>query len=129
MVTVVRASSGQLKTVLALVERLLAELSTEPDEFNGLDVTTVGPQLLDASNQFVAFLAIDTAGEPVGVATLTEAVAAYAGGRYGIISELYVEPNRRSQGVGRQLLDAIRREAQSRGWHRVDVAAPPDERW
>ena len=58
-----------------------------------------------------------------------EPVAAYAGGRYGLISELYVDPGYRNAGVGRQLLAAVHAEGVSRGWHRLDVAAPPDPRW
>ena len=52
----------------------------------------VRPALEAAGDRFAAFLAQTPAGDVVGVATLTEAIAAYAQGRYGIISELYVAP-------------------------------------
>jgi GNAT superfamily N-acetyltransferase len=118
-----------LDTVLTLVERLLTELSGDPGHHASIDRNAVRPQLLEAPDRFSAFLAVDEQGTPVGVVTVTEAIAAYAGGRYGIISELYVEPTHRSAGVGRQLLGAVLSEARARGWARVDVTAPPGSRW
>ncbi len=47
-------------------------------------------QLLEEDNQFSALLAFDMERRPVGVMTLTEAVAIYAEGRLGIIMELYL---------------------------------------
>jgi GNAT superfamily N-acetyltransferase len=129
VVRVVRARPDQLDTVLSLVDRLLAELADDPTSLQRLDRDHIGSQLLHAGDRFAAFLAFDATETPVGVATLTEGVAAYAGGRYGIISEFYVAPRSRGLGIGRQLLETIRAEARRRGWHRVDVAAPPGERW
>jgi GNAT superfamily N-acetyltransferase len=129
MLRIIRASPGQLDTVLTLVERLLTELSGNSGEHASIDRDLVRPQLLEAPDRFLAFLAVDERDTPLGVVTLTEAIAAYAGGKYGIISELYVDPTHRSAGIGRQLLGAVLSQARSKGWARVDVAAPPDSRW
>jgi len=118
-----------LDIVLKLVGRLLAELADTQTVVEAVDPAAITPQLLAASDRFAAFLALNDEDTPTGVVTLTEAVAVYAGGRYGIISELYVEPAYRSAGLGQALLKAVHAEARSRGWRRVDVAAPPDSRW
>ena len=129
MITVARATPEQLPVVLRLVQRLLMELSDDPAEFDGWDPAKVRPALEAAGDRFAALLAQTPEGQIVGVVTLTEAVAAYAHGRYGIISELYVLPSYRSHGVGQSLLDAVKDYGRGRGWRRVDVTAPPEARW
>jgi GNAT superfamily N-acetyltransferase len=128
-ITVVRATPEQLPVVLRFVQRLLMELSDDPAEFDDWDPVKVRPALEAAADRFIALLAQTPEGQVVGVATLTEAVAAYAHGRYGIISELYVVPSHRSHGVGQQLIDAVKDYGRERGWRRVDVTAPPEARW
>ena len=60
-----------------------------------------------------------------GLLTLAECRALYAEGRFGIIPELYVRPDRRSQGVGQELMTAAKRMACSKGWARLEVTTPP----
>ena len=126
MVIVQRTGAEQLDAVLDLVDRLLYELSG--DALSAFTRQDVQGQLIGAKDQFIAFLATDD-GVPVGVLTLSEAVAAYAGGRYGIISEVYVAPTHRGTGIGHRLIDAAIGEARTRGWRRLDVSAPPDAQW
>ncbi|HTX60128.1 MAG TPA: GNAT family N-acetyltransferase [Verrucomicrobiae bacterium] len=64
-------------------------------------------------------------GEPLGIATLTEAFAIYARGRFAILSELYVAPAARSRGVGAALLDAVKALGRRRGWTRIELTASP----
>lgn len=61
----------------------------------------------------------------VGFVALSECRALYAEGRFGIIPELYVCPDRRSQGVGRQLVAEAKRVACSKDWARLEVTTPP----
>nr|WP_277620379.1 GNAT family N-acetyltransferase [Kordiimonas lacus] len=67
--------------------------------------------------------------KPVGVMVLNECAAIYAGGRFAEISELYVLPEMRSQGVAPQLLKAAVAEAANRDWKRIEVGAPPQPAW
>jgi len=131
-VRVVRAASSDLPEVLGLVERLLAELADETDEFAGLDRARTLSDLERErqANGFVALLARDEGGGAgIGVLTLTETFAVYAGGRYGVIDELYVDPAHRSAGIGRLLLEEALAVARERGWRRLDVTAPAGAAW
>jgi len=129
MIRIVRATELDFETVLALVDQLYRELSEGADNPESLDRDRVIPQLRAAGDQFAAFLALDGGDGALGVVTLAEAFAIYAGGRYGIIQELYVHPSHRSRGVGALLLDSVIAEARRRGWIRVDVAAQHEARW
>ena len=60
-----------------------------------------------------------------GFVALSECRALYAEGRFGIIPELYVRPDRRSQGVGGKLVTEAKRVARSNGWVRLEVTTPP----
>ena len=126
---VVQATPAHRATVLELVGKLLRELEDSPDEFAGLESTRVLRDLEAAGDRFTAFLALSDADEPVGVATLFEAFAIYAGGSYGVIDEMYVDPAWRGSGVGSRLLEAVREHGRDRGWVRIDVTAPPEKRW
>lgn len=65
------------------------------------------------------------AGEVLGFAALYEGYALYAEGAFGTISELFVRPAYRSQGVGAALVEAVKRCAISRRWTRLEVTTPP----
>jgi GNAT superfamily N-acetyltransferase len=67
--------------------------------------------------------------EPLVFATLAESFAVFAGGRYGIINELWVHQGSRSAGVGAEMIDHLAEFGRRRGWKRIDVSAPQDPKW
>lgn len=81
-------------------------------------------KLLPADDTFAAFLAQAPTGESVGLLTVSQCVAVYAGGRFGEINEFYVRPSARKLGLGRALIGAARSEALRRGWPFLEVGAP-----
>ena len=129
MIRIVRGGPEDRNTVLEMVQRLLGELEDSPEEFQGIERGRILRDLEGTGERLMAFLALSASGEAVGVATLFEAFAIYAGGNYGIIDEMYVVPEHRSRGVGRQLLQAVTDEGRRRGWLRIDVTAPPEKKW
>ena len=129
MIRIVPAGPGDWPAVLALVEKLLRELEDSPEEFQGIERGRILRDLERTAERFTAFLAVSPSGEAVGVVTLCEAFAIYAGGNYGIIDEMYVAPEHRCLGVGRRLLEAVAEEGRRRGWIRIDVTAPPEKKW
>lgn len=82
---------------------------------------------IDGDDRHSTLLAVDEDDDAVGVVTVTESLALYAGGRIGVINELYVVPPFRSEGVGKILLDAVKALADERGWARLEVTTPGDD--
>lgn len=82
---------------------------------------------MDEDAAHSTLLALNDDGDAVGVLTIVESLALYAGGRIGVINELYVVPPYRSEGVGKMLLDAAKDLASERGWQRLEVTTPGEQ--
>jgi GNAT superfamily N-acetyltransferase len=67
--------------------------------------------------------------EIVGFITLVETNAIYAGGKYGVINELYVRPKFRSEGIGKQLLSYAEQIRIESGWSRLELSTPEESKW
>lgn len=117
-------------TVAALIHRLLSELGDGGRIAAVEDYAEVCRKLLASDDDiFTAFLAYDSAEQPVGVVALSECAAVYARGRFGEITEFYVAPEQRSAGVGQRLLERAMAHGRARGWSRLEVGAPDVPRW
>ena len=125
-VLVKKAAQGDAAVVAEFVCALLQELSgSESIDRSAVFATA---KLLMMREQITAFVATQD-GTPVGVITLHECAAIYAGGVFGEISELYVTPACRSQGVAAALLAAAHDEGVAQGWERLEVGAPTQPQW
>lgn len=82
---------------------------------------------MDASDHHSTLLAFNEDDEAVGVITLVESMSLSAGGHYGVINELYVVPEYRSEGVGKMLIDFAKEIGEQREWTRLEVTTPGDE--
>lgn len=123
----VRLAQGEdAATVASLVHSLLDELSGGKAP-GAKEVAERAATVLSGTG-VVAVIAC-SGDEPIGVMTLYECAAIYAGGKFGVISELYVRPEMRSKGVAEQLLDHAQQEALARGWKRIEVGAPRQPDW
>ncbi|GAB4495399.1 MAG: GNAT family N-acetyltransferase [Saprospiraceae bacterium] len=111
----------------AIVAELLANL------FEEVGHTPTAPEIakifgeIDEDASHSTLLAFNEEDEAVGILTLVESLALYAGGRIGVINELYVVPPYRSEGVGKILLDAAKELAEGRGWMRLEVTTPGEQ--
>lgn len=115
--------------VFDFVLRLLAELGDEGDDLGTLQTDQVLAHWQQDADRIFTFAAHDEANRLFGLLTLVESFAIYANGNHGIINEMYVDPQKRSGGVGKLLLDAARDFGRLRGWSRIDVTAPESARW
>jgi len=129
MITIEQVGMDQAEVVFEFVDRLLRELREEQEAYDGLDTARLRRHWASGDDRFTAFTAQEENGDVVGVLTLAECFAIYAGGRYGVINELYVAEMHRSQKVGEKLVQAAREYATGKGWQRIDVTAPAGEKW
>lgn len=123
-----QANLEDTHAIASMIGKLLDEIMQSIDHqvFDFSEEGTV--QLLKSlleNGRYVVFVAHDSDARLVGVITLVESCALYAGGFIGTIPEFYVDPGWRSQGVGTALVEAARSYAQLRGWKRLEVATPP----
>ncbi|WP_193369415.1 GNAT family N-acetyltransferase [Pelagibius marinus] len=109
-----------------LVHNLLKELADgQGPSLN--DLTATAKELM-ASGVVTGLIAFKDQ-EPVGVLCLNECAAIYARGRFGEITELYVTPEYRSQGIALRLIEAAKKVGEARGWSRLEVGAPDQPAW
>jgi GNAT superfamily N-acetyltransferase len=125
-VEIIEATNVHAPLVASQVMALLLELDAEID-INQSVLSEIAKSLIEDRKIF-AFLAIDE-GESIGVITLHECAAIYAGGLFGEISELYVMPKHRSQNVGQLLIGSAVEKAKELGWKRLEVGSPPEDEW
>lgn len=66
---------------------------------------------------------------PVGLITIAPCFAIYNGGDFGVITELYVRPDKRSTGLGSLLLEKAYEFAKLNKWTKLEVGAPDKTMW
>ena len=111
------------KLVGDLLAEIVAAIKTAAFGFSLAETEARARAWLEDGN-YTVLLARDGEGA-AGFIALAECRALYAEGRFGIIPELYVSPDRRSQGVGGALVNEAKRVARSNGWARLEVTTPP----
>lgn len=68
-------------------------------------------------------------GVAIGVLMLSEGCALYARGLYGVITELYITPDKRSGGRAKMLIECAEQLAKERHWSMLEVGAPSQPLW
>jgi GNAT superfamily N-acetyltransferase len=121
-----RADKSDAPVVVRLVDALLVELSGSPSRYE--ERLATAQRLLADRVSIFGFLAIEEQ-HPVGVIMISESASIYAGGAFGVITELYVLPEKRSAGAAKLLLDATVSLGRERSWSRVEVGAPHQPTW
>ena len=122
MIQLIVADDSHTDVVATMLSTLFEEVGHTPD----YDAIAAIFNEIDADDRHSTLLAMDE-DEVVGIVTLSESISLYAGGHIGVINELYVVPEYRSEGVGKILLDAAKNLGEERGWVRLEVTTPGDE--
>jgi len=108
-----RVSERNLGEVLALVRAYCA--------FNGVDrsddelIAVSRALIADPVREGVQFVARDDAGLLAGFATLLWSWATWAGGRVGVLADLYVAPHARRIGIAQALLEGCLEDCRAHG--------------
>jgi GNAT superfamily N-acetyltransferase len=127
-IVVHRAGLGEAERVGQLAHDLLVELYPD-SEFERSFFIDAAEKLLGESEGVWAFLATADGARDVGLVTLNECAAIYAGGCFGEIPELYVVPDYRSKSVGALLIETAVSFGRKRGWPNIEVGAPSRPTW
>ena len=127
-IVVHQAGRNEAQRVGRLAYDLLGELYPDT-ELERSFFTDTAEGLLGRDEGVWAFLATEKEGRDVGLVTLNECAAIYAGGRFGEISEMYVVPDYRSKNVGALLIEAVVSFGRRRGWPNIEVGAPSRPAW
>ena len=122
MISMLIADASHTSVVALLLSQLFEEVEHDMDFEEIAEMFAE----LDADDHHSTLLAQNEAEEIVGLITLVESLSLSAKGRYGVISELYVVPEYRSEGVGKMLLDFAKMISKERGWTRIEVTTPGD---
>lgn len=122
-----RATDSDAHIVEGLVLALLNELSgAEPSGYSVDELSEAATTLL-RTKALRAVLA-EHDGRAVGVLVLNGCASLYAG-RFGEVTEMYVEPNFRSFRVGEALLGEAAQIAREHSWSRLEVGTPEQPEW
>lgn len=119
-----------------LVSELICELLKDFNDRSGSNfvidsskIETTCKELLPREN-FAGFIAINNkTNEAQGLITISQASAIYNGGDFGVITELYVDRNTRSNGIGKLLIEFALEFARTKNWSKIEVGAPNKEQW
>ena len=113
------AGPGDAGVLLGLI-RALAEYERMLDEVVA-DEQDIGRALAGEAPAVRALIA-EAAGEPVGFALYFFNFSTFLGRQGLYLEDLFVLPERRGEGIGRRLMEALAREARAMGAKRMDWA-------
>ena len=125
---IIKAEKKHSKEIIRLVTDLISELGGKRfviDEVEAIEFI----QRSSDNGKYFAFLALDYSQNALGIITVGESGAVYAGGEFGVIHEFYIAPEMRSIGLGNQLIEKVKKTAIDKGWKRLEVGAPPYPEW
>jgi len=123
-----RADLRDASLVARLVDALLIELSGSSSRTRYEERLAIAERLLVGGDRIIGFLVVEEE-HPLGVIMISESASIYAGGAFGVITELYVIPEKRSAGVAKLLIDATTALGRERSWSRMEVGAPHQPAW
>ena len=122
-----QAAANDAPAVTELVIKLLTELRGVPFEGDRAKMTTSAADLIESGRCISYLMEVDR--KIIGLLNISVAYAVRVSGEYGILEELYIEPQHRSRGLGREFIEQAKKLARERNWPRLEVGAPSLERF
>ncbi len=119
-----RGTEDDAEVLARLLKRFNAEYEEEPID---LELTDERVRDLIDTGEGVFFLAGDGDEEPEGFAYLQFNPSLYSRTRDAYLGELYVVPDRRGDGLGRAMLDAVLEEARARDAIHISLGTSVDD--
>ncbi|WP_431800116.1 N-acetyltransferase family protein [Halobacillus andaensis] len=126
-VSIRKANLKDVDLVAEMAAGLLSELSERTVCKN--ELLDVCEGLFNIQNHlYTVFLAFREE-ECIGMISVHEVTSLYARGSMGVIQELYVRPEVRSDGLGDKLIQSVKEQGAKCGWKIIEVGAPNPEKW
>ena len=126
-VQIEKIKQHEFEIAIQLLKKLYSELGEEKESVKFLNKKLL--KRITDSGITEIFLAKTLNFEVVGIMTITESQAIYAGGKYGHLDEMYVKPDFRSKKIGSMMIEVVKEIGKEKKWNRIDVTAPTEERW
>ena len=123
-----RANGSDAKVTVSLIKALLDELDGKAVEWD-LDEAEILCKELIKAGDYIVFHVQNSDGETVGIITIAETESVYAGGKIGLIQELYIKPAMRCKKLGKLLIEKAVEYARGKKWNRLEVGAPAYPEW
>jgi GNAT superfamily N-acetyltransferase len=129
-ISIIRCDHNQVETISDLIISLLKEFN----ERSGGNFIVDRNFIIDTTNKLIdrdtfgCYVAFENEN-PIGLITISHSFAIYNGGDFGVITELYVDKEKRSQGIGKLLLGKAYEFAKQHNWTKLEVGAPNKSQW
>lgn len=127
-IVITQAGPDDAEAIAPLVGELLGEImatiGVQAFGFSLDEATELLRNALAQGKSFVLVARMET-GEIAGFVSMYECFALYAQGGFGTLSEFYVRPAFRSQGIGHLIAEGTKAFGTARGWKRLEVTTPP----
>jgi GNAT superfamily N-acetyltransferase len=127
VVKIEKAIREEFNVAIQLLKELYLELGEEEDSVKYLDLDLL--KILTETGMTEIYLAKTDHLRIVGIMTITECQSIYAGGKYGLLDEMYIKPEFRSKSIGTRFIEKLKEIGAEKKWNRIDVTAPTEERW
>src|SRR4030042_2994041 len=118
-----KATASDAKVSVKLIKALLDELNGMPIKWDTDKAESLCKKMI-SQEDYVVFHSVNDQDKAVGLITIAESESLYAGGKIGIIQELYIVPEMRSQGLGKALVQKAVEHANNKKWKRLEVGPP-----
>ncbi|HVR05606.1 MAG TPA: GNAT family N-acetyltransferase [Solirubrobacteraceae bacterium] len=115
------ATAQDIPAATAAVRELLIELGGDPPPQVAMERAA---RALLANTDAGTLIVAEVDGALAGVLAASWQLALHAAGRYALIQDLWVDPEWRGEGAGRELLAALYRRVGELGMTRVEVGLP-----
>jgi GNAT superfamily N-acetyltransferase len=117
------AEPGEEERLLSMYEWLFAPPGSRPPQWDPKRAAVALRQAIDSRD--AAILVADDSGELVGICTAYYELHSVRFGHRVWVEDLAVHPERRSEGVGKRLLDAAKDWARERGASHLELDSAP----
>jgi GNAT superfamily N-acetyltransferase len=121
------AEPGEEERLLALYEWLFAPPGSRPPQWDPKRAAVALRQAIDSRDAAI-LVAEDDAGELVGICTAYYELFSVRFGHRVWVEDLAVHPERRSEGIGKRLLDTAKGWARERGATHLELDSAPSRK-